>query len=374
MKAHNPNAAPEVPAAEICRLHSVGFSLLPLGGGPDGKSPLCGFKGIDRLQPRRILGPMYGKGSKSYGVRLGGFAVIDCDVDDPKLVTQMEARFGVSPVHVATPRGVHLYFQHRNGNLPNLRAEGLPVDIKRGATSYVVGAHSIRPDGGVYRPVKGILGELNLPELLLPGKEFCATTTPTCATVPEGNRHETLTRAAIQMVEAVDGVDELLCNLQFIRDEECQNPNTIFDDELCKIADWAWTRRLESKVYSNRNSEFRVHRLSLDALMSCPNASDAIALLVTLQALHGHIQGKAFALSHKGMLAAGRTDLSRRRFLAARRTLEQEGLLRVARKHQAGKSARIYMLGRVRPQLLDERNIISLQLAAEKKGSSSYIC
>jgi len=40
---------------------------------------------------------------------------------------------------------------------PNLRAEGLPVDIKAGARAYVVGPGSIRTDGGCYRPAKGRL-------------------------------------------------------------------------------------------------------------------------------------------------------------------------------------------------------------------------
>ena len=72
----------------------------------------------------------------------------------PDLVARLEARFGSSPVHIKTPRGRHLYYR-ATGAVPNLRGEGLPVDIKTGACSYVMGPLSVRPDGGFYDPVKG---------------------------------------------------------------------------------------------------------------------------------------------------------------------------------------------------------------------------
>ncbi len=142
---------------EIVRLHRARFSLLPLGRA-DGKVPICRYRADERLRLGRILAPMRDAGSSTYGVRLAGLVVIDCDEDNPELVQQIEARFGPSPVHVQTPRGRHLYYGAGAGKPPNLRGEGLPVDIKSGATSYVVGPHSIRPDGGVYSPIIGALG------------------------------------------------------------------------------------------------------------------------------------------------------------------------------------------------------------------------
>lgn len=94
-----------------------------------------------------------------YGIRLDGLAVIDCDTDDPALIAEMEARFGASPGHVRTPRGLHLYYRlFYQATVPNLRSEGLPVDIKTGPRSYAVGPGSERPDGGLYVPVRGLLG------------------------------------------------------------------------------------------------------------------------------------------------------------------------------------------------------------------------
>lgn len=334
-----------IPTEEMARLCNAGFSLLPLGGGDDGKSPLLGLTNPACFPLKRVLGPMYGKGSACYGVRLVGLAVIDCDEDDQELVTQMEARFGASPVHVSTPRGVHLYYQHNGGPIPNLRGERLPVDIKRGASSYVVGPHSVRPDGGTYNPAKGLLGVDDLLPIIT------SPVRTNSGAIATGNRNWELSLAAIRMVEAVDDPNELFGNLAFIRDDQCEDPVTIPDSELHNIANWAWTKRLEGKVYRDRNSEFPINRQALDRLADFDDASDAIALLVVLQANHGHITGKTFALAHAAMVKSGHTSLSRERFLTARRTLQDAGLLGVAKEYSVGNSPRLYRLLRIHPEL-----------------------
>ena len=151
---------PDLPADirnEIARLKGAGLHPLPLGGGKDGKAPLMRKWTDPKLTLSQILAPMFRTGSAVFGLRLDGLAVIDCDEDSTDLVAAMEARFGPSPVHIKTPRGRHLY-SRAGGNAPNLRGEGLPVDIKTGGRSYVVGPLSQRPDGGFYAPVKGLLG------------------------------------------------------------------------------------------------------------------------------------------------------------------------------------------------------------------------
>ena len=90
---------PEVPLPlidEIVRLYRAGFSLLPLGR-TDGKAPLCRYRPDVRLPLGRILAPMHRAGSSTYGVRLAGLVVVDCDEDSPELVQQIEARFGRPP-------------------------------------------------------------------------------------------------------------------------------------------------------------------------------------------------------------------------------------------------------------------------------------
>jgi hypothetical protein len=304
-----------------------------------------------------VLAPLHRTGSQVYGVRLDGLAVIDCDDDSLELVAEMEARFGVSPVHVKTPRGLHLYYRF-TGKPPNLRGEGLPVDIKSGSRAYVVGPLSQRPDGGVYVPAKGFLGIDALPLLRAPQGPQNAPEGQQA--IPVGHRHATLVREAVQMVEYVDSPEELAANLEAVRDDLCEDAQSMPDSELQDIAKWAWQCRLENRIFRGRDSAFSLHRPALDALRGWHNQTDALALYVTLVDMHGHTPGKRFALDFKAMRGAGLTDLSIARQRAARRTLEAVGLLKLVGKHRAGSKHQTWVLARLRPSTRDAQNVTRL--------------
>lgn len=348
MRALRANTLPDTIREEVARLKGEGFPLLPLGG-VDGKAPLLRAWAGPGLTLARILAPMHRAGSQAYGVRLDGLAVIDCDSDDSGLVAQMEARFGQSPVHIKTPRGRHLYYRAA-GTMPNLRGEGLPVDIKAGARSYVVGPLSLRPDGGFYDPVKGLLGRDALPPLRAP-------VSPVPDPILTGHRHVELVKEAMRMVELVNDADELQANLAGIRDDWCVDPETVPDSELRDISGWAWKCRLENRIYRGRDSAFPVQRSALDALRSQANGADAIALLVLLEDQHGHKPGKRFPLDFDAMRKAGLLNLSKPRLRAARRTLEGAGLLRLVGKHQAGSKPQTFALTRPQPSVGRSANI-----------------
>ncbi len=355
---------PELPAEirnEIARLKGAGFHPLPLGGGHDGKAPLIRKWTAPDLSLAQILAPMHRGGSAAYGLRLDGLAVVDCDEDCADLVEALEARFGPSPVHVKTPRGRHLYYR-AGGSVPNLRGEGLPVDIKTGGRSYVVGPISLRPDGGFYAPSKGLLGHDPLPFLRI-------TETPTTRPIQEGARHSAMVKEAIAMVELVASPEELTARLVSLRDALCENPETMAETELRDISKWAWGQLLKGEIFHGRDSGFRINRLALDALRGKPGGSDAIALFVTLTDLHGHSPGKRFVLDHKAMRAAGLTDLSEKAFRAARRALESAGLLHMVGKHRAGAHGQIFTLARLRPTMAD--NVQRLHEATHPRGGKS---
>ena len=339
---------------EIARLKGAGFHPLPLGGGDAGKAPLIRRWTDPKLTLAQILAPMFRAGSAVYGLRLEGLAVIDCDDDSPDLVAAMEARFGPSPVHVKTPRGRHLYYGGA-GSVPNLRGEGLPVDLKTGGRSYVVGPLSQRPDGGFYAPAKGLLGVDSLPTL-----QALQAPQPGAVPMHEGARHSALVREAIAMVQHVTGPDELTARLTALRDGLCENPATMPDSELRGIAGWAWQRLLEGQIYHSRDSSFRIHRLALDGLRGKPGGSDATALLVLLADLHGHVPGRRFALDFDAMRSAGLTDLSERAFRSARRMLQTAGLLQLVGKHRAGSHCQTFTLIRSRPGRSDADNVLTM--------------
>lgn len=344
MKALRVNALPDAIRNEMARLKRTGHHLLPLGGA-DGKAPLLRAWAGPDLTLARILAPMHRTGSQAYGVRLDGLVVIDCDSDDSDLVAQMEARFGQSLVHVKTPRGWHLYYRAA-GAVPNLRGEGLPVDVKTGARSYVVGPLSLRPDGGFYEPVKGLLGNEDL-------RYIRSASTPNAAPILTGHRHVELVKEAMRMLELVDDADELQANLAGIRDDWCVDPATMPDSELAGIVEWAWNCRLENRIYRGRDSAFQVQRCALDALRGLANGADAIALLVLLKDQHGHAPGKRFPLDFDAMRRAGLINLSIPRLRAARRALEGAGLLRLAGKHLAGSRPQTFVLARMHASAAD---------------------
>ncbi len=352
MTALQVSTLPDVIRNELARLNGAGLNVLPLGGGVDAKAPLLHAWAGPSLPLGCILAPMHRTGSQVYGVQLDGLAVIDCGSDDSNLVAKLEARFGESSIHVKTPRGRHLYYQ-AGGVMPNLRGEGLPVDIKTGGRSYVVGPLSLRPDGGFYDPVKGLLGSDALPCLRSAAK-------PKPAPILTGHRHVELVKEAMRMVELVDSAEELQANLAGIRDDWCTDPATMPDSELQGIAAWAWKCRLENRVYRGRDSAFPVHRLALDALRSQANGTDAIALLVTLLDQHGHAPGKRFPLNFAAMRSVGLISLSVPRLRAARRSLEGAGLLWLAGRDRAGSKCRTYALTRLNPGVTDAERLTPL--------------
>lgn len=347
---------------EVARLKGAGFHLLPLGGGNDGKTPLTRAWAGPAMPLAQVLAPMHRTGSRAYGVRLDGLAVIDCDSADAALVADLEDRFGPSPVHVRTPRGMHLYYRAA-GPAPNLRGEGLPVDVKTGGRAYVVGPLSERRDGGLYVPERGLLGLDSLPTLRPVSGPLAKP-----VTVPTGQRHIALVKEAIRMVEYVDSAEELTANLCGLRDDLCGDPATLPDSELRAIAAWAWKCRLEGRLYRGRDSEVRLNRLAIDALLAEANGPDALALLVTLLDKHGHIPAKRFSLNYPAMMEAGLTNLSRRNFREARRTLEAVGLLRLADLHRAGSRGQTFTLTRMRPAGMDADKVADL-MAQQGRGN-----
>lgn len=342
MTALRQSALPQNLRDEMARLHRLGFPLVPLGGGDDGKRPLLRGWADERLPLARIFGPMNRTGVAMYGIRLDGLAVVDCDTDDPRLVAGLEARFGPSPVQVQTPRGRHLYYR-ANGKPPNLRGEGLPVDIKTGQTAYVAGPRAVRPDGGQYAPVKGVLGVDALPTLNSHSSGPVAHLSPP-ASIMTGTRHIGLVKFAMQRVAHVASLEALAADLRQVRDDWCETPETMPESELAGIAGWAWDCRLGNRLYAGRMSAFPLHRQSLDLLRGKPAQEDAIALYVRLVDLHSHTPGKTFPLCHRAMKEAGLTSLSKARFLAARRALEEVGLLKLVGRHQAGKKMQTFAL------------------------------
>lgn len=351
--------------AEMFHLHQAGFSLLPLGDGRDGKAPVVRFANTPKLPFDRIIATMHRFGSLMFGIRLQGHVVLDLDQFDEDLLISLTDRFGPATVHVRTPLGVHLYFLAPAKKLPNLRSEGLPVDVKSGPNVFVAGPGSIRPTGEeYYYASEGRLGETELTQLKIPPSAPLSTSSKRPTTkkaspteikhdfegkIKVGSRNKHLVEFAAQVVRHVADLHGVLENLRLERDAHCQDPETVAEGELEKIAAWAWQKRLDNSLYQARQSSFQIDRVALDRLAGRRGGSDAISLYVILIDQHGHCPGKAFTLIHDGMRYAGLTDLSRDRFRAARQMLEDSGLLKLAHRPVPGRSHARFRLMRPVP-------------------------
>jgi hypothetical protein len=311
-----------------------------------------------------------------YGIRLGGLVVLDLDADDAALVETLEARFGPAAVHVRTSRGRHLWYHAPEGALPNLRGEGLPVDVKSGPNAYVAGPGSVRPDGQPYVLAKGdlttdaltVLG-LSL-EATAPGRlaaapwasklsEIFGTASapspprPTLASlevvgggrVPEGKRHDTLKREAARAARHALSQADLTQHLRLVVARDFANPGTFSDAEVAGLAAWAWKKRLENNLWNGAASAISIRRDALDVLRGHPHQDEAVALYVRLLGEHGHRPGVVFPLDHAAMKEGGLVSMGRRSFLHARRTLEESGLLRMAQRACVGVQPALYQLG-----------------------------
>jgi Bifunctional DNA primase/polymerase, N-terminal len=130
--------------ATMSRLFSSGFTLIPLGGA-DGKKPLIAGWNGRRLPLDACMKRMRAVNCRTYGIRLDGLIVVDCDTDNDATRALVAERFAASNVTVRTGRGRHHYFRH-DGLIPKaIREDGVAIDFKAGNSAFVVGPGSIRP-------------------------------------------------------------------------------------------------------------------------------------------------------------------------------------------------------------------------------------
>jgi hypothetical protein len=120
-------------------------------GGPDGKTPLLKryTKGLVSIANASSFARRFGSANIALLTGLSGVTVVD--VDEPGLASQMERRFGDTPLAVKSGGrgGTHLYYGSIEGvNPTDLRdSEGIPVEVKAAKTIVVV-PPSVHPETG----------------------------------------------------------------------------------------------------------------------------------------------------------------------------------------------------------------------------------
>ncbi len=348
---------------QMASMHTVGYSLLPLGKGADGKEPTVEFEGRNRFPLAFVAERMAATDSTMYGVRCDGVVVVDIDNMEPDTLRYAENRFGRSPHTVQTQNGEHWYFRAGDAASTDccIRTGDIQIDIKLGANSCVAGPGSARHDTGFVYTMNG----RPLPPIYeLP--VFCdrqssrggnATNTvhkPAVVGmsgrggVPVGRRNEHLTRKAVEFARNAHSEDDLHQGLITEASLAFETTERFELAEIYSIAKWAWGLRLKDSLFGGRKSAPRIERHEYTTLDQFKNGPDALRLLAELRHSHAGQPGKRFAIATHAMAAADVIrGWSEARYRRAKKPLLEAGLLKQLKKGSEFNGPNEYQLARL---------------------------
>ncbi len=230
---------------------------------------------------------------------LSGLTVIDVD-GDAALANEARKRFGKSPLEVETPSGGrHLYFRNSGERCANLRREGLAIDIKAAGGLIVAPPSRKLSTGAAYQFVQGSWDKL----ARLPTIRNAALDRRSVDDIPAGIRNDTLFRIALREARHCDDFGALL-DVMHWRNQCIARP--VEKGEMEKIARHAWAYQEAGTNWVAGEANAMIGRKQFSQVMTIPNGSDAIALLLKLKMEHGARteRGRSFALSPKAMANA----------------------------------------------------------------------
>ena len=341
----NPQRTPEVFVSTLQRFWNEGAWLMPTGG-EEGKRPLLGFSKNSRHPFELVMRRLEEANSQTYGIRLKGLVVLDIDVDDPSLIREIHRLFGRTDCIVKTGRGFHIYYSTSAKVSLNLRGEGLPVDVKQGLNAFVLGPHSLRPDGVLYQFHREPFSLRDVPSIKQEKKSSFGTVVSASNKAQTGIRHNFLLKKAREYIEHVDSNEELLQNLLYDRDTYCDDPSSVPVTEVEGIANWWWGLRLTNKIYSKHSSAFRISRQAFYQIRALPNGHVALDLYLYLHDKHGHILGKTFQINADALKASAGFAFGQKALHKAIKQLLELGYLTVFKSYHVGKHGRIFQLSK----------------------------
>ena len=334
---------PDILTATIHKIWTEGAWLMPTGGN-DGKRPLLKFSQKTRHSLNLVKQTLERANSQTYGIRLREIVVLDIDNKDTDLIDEMHQRFGRTDCMVQTGRGFHLYYSTNNKITANLRATGLPIDIKQGANAFVLGPHSLRPDGVFYEYYKEPFSLGDLPRIRQDTQPALTTVVSVKNKAAEGNRHNFLVIKGREYIEHVDSKEELLENLLYDRDTYCKDPSTVPNAEVEAIVKWYWDKRLQNQIYTKNNSVFKFPRQAYHHLRTLPNGYVALDLYLYLQDKHGHILGKTFQISVDALQNTAGFGFGKKALHTAIKQLLKFGYLKIYKNYNPSQHGRIFQL------------------------------
>ena len=123
---------PDNTFAVAFKLHTLGFSIIPSGGGESGKAPIVNWMEYQQHQPDGTELEAWQKRLKPnlWGIVTGAISgVVVVDADNAETRVAIEAT-GLKP-HVITPRGgAHFYFKHPGHHVKTTAGLLPKIDIR----------------------------------------------------------------------------------------------------------------------------------------------------------------------------------------------------------------------------------------------------
>lgn len=297
-----------------------------------------------------VLAIMRKNNSCTYGIRLDGLAVVDCDSWNDSTRNFVEVSVPTACFQVITSRGRHLYF--RNGQpMPKVfRRDGIQIDFKHGHNHFVLGPGSVRPDGKSYSALSASMPrmeELGEFQFITNASEnpvqsafentsgsIVSTQAFTSKLVPVGKRNNAAFRQAIRYAKDDLTREEMLEALSLWVNIHCENPAEFLVSDANNICDSACRMRAEGRLYHSRQSEFRVSRAALNLIMIKGGAASGNILLLYsyLQAQHGHRGNMPFAIVSDAIAKSPKFRCGKSTIDRSKQALKQMALIKLLRK------------------------------------------
>jgi hypothetical protein len=292
-----------------------------------GKTPAVrGYKRVGLDGSRRLVAKFPDADACGFFAgRHNGIAVIDIDSPDDRLVDEMQARFGATPLQVASPSGGrHLYYKHSG---ETRRIKPLPdVDIL--GSGNVVAAGSVVPKGR-YQIERGSLDDLER----LPPMRSASVQAPLRPIAYDGQRDNSLWRACMVEVRTCGTYEELENRALSLNEAMCRPPQP--HAEVIHAAKSAWKRHSEGRNWVGRRPPVFIHAEEITQLVEHP---DAGMLLLLLRREHLGLRDE-FAIAPRSM-AEAETGILRgwpdKRIRSARARLIDAGYLVEVHRGGAG--------------------------------------
>jgi hypothetical protein len=304
---------------------ACGIAIYPLDGGT--KRPA--IRRYDRIgtEVSRDLVRRFST-SDAFGFAAGsrsGITVIDIDSDDRRLVTDIQARFGETPVQVRTPSGGwHLYYRHA-GEARQIRA--LPsVDVLGRGNVVAAGAVVAK---GRYELERGGIDDLaRLPRMRGAAN---APRSPTGRAITTGERNRALFRRCMRHASSCDSLDALIDVARTYNEDALAPP--LPDAEVIATASSAWAYEAAGvNRFGATGVWFRTEDVM--AFLRDQRDQDAYILLSGIRALNR--PERLFCIANGWAPKFGWT---RKRFAAARDRLVELGWIVQARRPAPGVAA-----------------------------------